>query len=141
MTEVNNEKLHIRLHVYDEEIEVTIKRSDEEFYRKAAKLITDRYNAYSQAYKGNSAENAAVFLGQQRYHRAFPGIGRPGDKIGIVKSHMILPGAWIDDVILPCCIIEHNKKTSLVPVDKRGFLDGGEWRTRTVDLPRVRRTL
>ena len=52
MSEVNNEKLHIRLHVYDEEIEVTIKRSDEEFYRKAAKLITDRYNAYSQAYKG-----------------------------------------------------------------------------------------
>ncbi len=30
MTEVNNEKLHIRLHVYDEEIEVTIKRSDEQ---------------------------------------------------------------------------------------------------------------
>ena len=48
MTEVNNEKLHIRLHVYDEEIEVTIRRSDEEFYRKAAKLITDRYNAYSR---------------------------------------------------------------------------------------------
>ena len=34
MSEVNNEKLHIRLHVYDEEIEVTIKRSDEEFYRQ-----------------------------------------------------------------------------------------------------------
>ncbi len=56
MSEVNNEKLHIRLHVYDEEIEVTIKRSDEEFYRKAAKLITDRYNAYSQAYKGKKYE-------------------------------------------------------------------------------------
>ena len=49
MAEVNNEKLHIRLHVYDEEIEATVKRSDEEFYRKAAKLITDRYNAYAQA--------------------------------------------------------------------------------------------
>ena len=57
MSEVNNEKLHIRLHVYDEEIEVTIKRSDEEFYRKAAKLITDRYNAYSQAYKGKKRGN------------------------------------------------------------------------------------
>ena len=57
MTEVNNEKLHIRLHVYDEEIEVTIKRTDEEFYRKAAKLITDRYNAYSQAYKGKKGEH------------------------------------------------------------------------------------
>ena len=52
MAEVNNEKLNIRLHVYDEEIQVTISRSDEELYRRAAKLITDRYNAYAQAYKG-----------------------------------------------------------------------------------------
>ena len=49
MAEVNNEKLNIRLHVYDEEIQVTISRSDEELYRRAAKLITDRYNAYAQA--------------------------------------------------------------------------------------------
>ena len=61
-TEVNNEKLHIRLHVYDEEIEVTIKRSDEEFYRKAAKLITDRYNAYSQAYKGKKGEHTIALM-------------------------------------------------------------------------------
>ena len=60
MTEVNNEKLHIRLHV--EEIEVTIKRSDEEFYRKAAKLITDRYNAYSQAYKGKKGEHTIALM-------------------------------------------------------------------------------
>ena len=62
MTEVNNEKLHISLHVYDEEIEVTIKRSDEEFYRKAAKLITDRYNAYSQAYKGKKGEHTIALM-------------------------------------------------------------------------------
>ena len=62
MTEVNNEKLHIRLHVYDEEVETTIKRSDEEFYRKAAKLITDRYNAYSQAYKGKKGEHTIALM-------------------------------------------------------------------------------
>ena len=62
MTEVNSERLHIRLHVYDEEIEVTIKRSDEEFYRKAAKLITDRYNAYSQAYKGKKGEHTIALM-------------------------------------------------------------------------------
>lgn len=50
-------KLHIRLHVYDEEIEVTVKREDEEYYRSAAKLITDRYNAYAQAYKGRKSEH------------------------------------------------------------------------------------
>ena len=62
MTEVNNEKLHIRLHVYDEEIEVTVKRSDEEYYRKAAKLITDRYNAYAQAYKGKKGEHTIALM-------------------------------------------------------------------------------
>ncbi|SFO51306.1 cell division protein ZapA [Prevotella sp. tf2-5] len=53
----DQDKLHIRLHVYDEEIEVTVKREDEEFYRAAAKLITDRYNAYAQAYKGRKNEH------------------------------------------------------------------------------------
>ena len=57
MAEVNKEKLHIKLHVYDEEIEVTVNREDEEFYRAAAKLITDRYNAYAQAYKGKKGEH------------------------------------------------------------------------------------
>lgn len=57
MAEVKNEKLHIRLHVYDEDIEVTINREDEAFYRAAAKLITDRYNAYAQAYKGRKSEH------------------------------------------------------------------------------------
>ena len=62
MAGVNNEKLHIKLHVYDEEIEVTINRSDEELYRKAAKLITDRYNAYSQAYKGKKTEHTIALM-------------------------------------------------------------------------------
>lgn len=62
MAEVNSEKLHIRLHVYDEEIEVTIPRADEEYYRKAAKLITDRYNAYAQAYKGRKGEHTIALM-------------------------------------------------------------------------------
>ena len=63
MPEVNNnEKLHIRLHVYDEEIEVTVDRADEELYRRAAKLITDRYNAYAQAYKGRKGEHTIALM-------------------------------------------------------------------------------
>ena len=62
MPEVNDEKLHIRLHVYDEEVEVTVNRSDEEYYRRAAKLITDRYNAYAQAYKGRTGEHTIALL-------------------------------------------------------------------------------
>ena len=55
-------KLHIRLHVYDEEIEVVINRKDEEFYRLAAKLITERYNAYAQAYKGRKGEHTISLM-------------------------------------------------------------------------------
>jgi len=62
MAEVDKEKLHIKLHVYDEEIEVTINREDEVYYRAAAKLITDRYNRYAQAYKGRKGDHTISLM-------------------------------------------------------------------------------
>ena len=62
MAEQNQDRLHIRLHVYDEEIEVVIKRDDEEYYRSAAKLITERYNAYAQAYKGRKSDHTIALM-------------------------------------------------------------------------------
>ena len=62
MTEGNKEKLNIRLHVYDEEIPVTINRDDEVYYRAAAKLITDRYNAYAQTYKGRKSDHTIALM-------------------------------------------------------------------------------
>ena len=62
MAEQNKDRLHIRLHVYDEEIEVVVKREEEEFYRAAGKLITDRYNAYSQAYKGRKTDHTIALM-------------------------------------------------------------------------------
>ena len=62
MPEVNKEKLNIRLHVYDEEIPVTINRDDEVYYRAAAKLITDRYNAYAQTYKGRKSDHTIALM-------------------------------------------------------------------------------
>ena len=62
MAEPNKEKLHIRLHVYDEEIEVTINREDEEYYRAAAKLITERYGAYSQVYKARKSDHTIALM-------------------------------------------------------------------------------
>ena len=62
MAEVNNEKLHTRLHGYNEDIEVTVNRQDEELYRNAAKLITDRYNAYAQAYRGKKSEHTISLM-------------------------------------------------------------------------------
>lgn len=62
MAEQNREKLHIRLHVYDEDIEVVIDRSDEEFYRSAAKLITERYNVYAKMYKGRKGDHTIALM-------------------------------------------------------------------------------
>ena len=62
MAEGYTEKQHIRLHVYDEEIDVTINRDDEPVYRAAAKLITDRYNAYAQAYKGRKSDHIIALM-------------------------------------------------------------------------------
>ena len=62
MAEQNKDRLHIRLHVYDEDIEVVINREDEEYYRSAAKLITDRYNAYAQAYKGRKSDHVISLM-------------------------------------------------------------------------------
>ena len=62
MAEQKTDRLHIRLHVYDEEVDVVIDREEEEFYRSAAKLITERYNAYSQAYKGRKSDHTIALM-------------------------------------------------------------------------------
>ena len=62
MAEQNTDRLHIRLHVYDEEIDVVINREEEEFYRSAAKLITERYNAYSGRYNGRKNDHTIALM-------------------------------------------------------------------------------
>lgn len=62
MGEETSDKLHIRLHVYDEEIEVVIDRPEEEYYRAAAKLITDRYNTYAKIYKGRKSDHTIALM-------------------------------------------------------------------------------
>ena len=56
-------KLNITLHVYDEEIRMVLhNREDEEYYRAAAKLISDRYGAYAQAYKGRKSDHTIALM-------------------------------------------------------------------------------
>ena len=62
MAEQNKDRLHIRLHVYDEEIEVVINREDDEYYRSAAKLITERYNGYAQRFKGRKTDHTIALM-------------------------------------------------------------------------------
>jgi cell division protein ZapA len=62
MAEQKQDRLHIRLHVYDEEIDVIVNREEEEFYRAAAKLITERYNAYSGHYNGRKSDHTIALM-------------------------------------------------------------------------------
>ena len=51
-----NEKLNIRLHVYDTDIPVKVNREEEFFYREAAKLISSTVNRYAERYKTKKSE-------------------------------------------------------------------------------------
>lgn len=63
MAEQRREECRIHLHVYDEEIEVVLAdRTEEEYYRAAAKLITDRYNIYAQRYKAHKSDHTIALM-------------------------------------------------------------------------------
>jgi cell division protein ZapA len=62
MAEQHQDKQHIRVHLYDEDIDVVVNRDEEPLYRAAAKLITDRYNAYAKAYKGRKSDHTVALM-------------------------------------------------------------------------------
>ena len=57
-----DDKLHIRLHVYDTELSVNVPLDDEEYYRSAAKLITDTVNTYSTLFKGKKGDKDIMYM-------------------------------------------------------------------------------
>ena len=62
MAEESKEKLNIKLHVYDKDIHVAINRNEEEFYRDAAKLITERYGVYNQMFKVSKSDQEIALM-------------------------------------------------------------------------------
>lgn len=62
MATESTERFRIRLHVYDEEIEVSIPRSEEEYFRAGAKLVTERYNQYAQAFNGSKSDHTIALF-------------------------------------------------------------------------------
>ena len=50
------------MHVYDENVDVAVSRDDEQYYRAAAKLITERYGAYAQVYKGRKSDHTIALM-------------------------------------------------------------------------------
>jgi len=61
MTDENN-KLHIRLHVYDTTIPVNVLPEDEPYYRNAAKIITETVNVYSDVYRTKKSEKEILYM-------------------------------------------------------------------------------
>ncbi|WP_314696832.1 cell division protein ZapA [uncultured Prevotella sp.] len=57
-----DDKLNIRLHVYDAELPVKVPREDEEYYRSAAKLVTDTINVYSTRFKGKKGDKEILYM-------------------------------------------------------------------------------
>lgn len=56
------ERLNIRLHVYDTDIPVKIMPEDEPFCRNAARLITEKVNAFSDMYRSTRSEKEILYM-------------------------------------------------------------------------------
>lgn len=56
------DKLLIRLHVYDTDLSVRIPREDEEYYRKSAKQIDDIVNSYTKIFKGRKSDKEILYM-------------------------------------------------------------------------------
>ena len=62
MAEQEQDKLLIRLQVYDTDLSVRIPREDEEYYRKSAKLIDDIVNSYAKIFKGRKSDKEILYM-------------------------------------------------------------------------------
>lgn len=56
------DKLNIRLHIYDTDMSVRINRADEEMYRNAATNITEAVGNYTSYYKGLKSEKEILYM-------------------------------------------------------------------------------
>lgn len=58
----DEQKLNIRLHIYDTDMSVKINRADEEMYRNTAALITEVVGNYTDYYKGLKSEKEILYM-------------------------------------------------------------------------------
>jgi cell division protein ZapA len=55
-------KIDVALQLYDEELEVTINEEEKERYMAAAEYVTQKYNAYAQAYNGKKSDHTISLM-------------------------------------------------------------------------------
>lgn len=62
MSDSNNDKLHINLHIYDTDLPVNVIREEEYLYREAAKIINNTINTYAGLYKGRTGDKEILYM-------------------------------------------------------------------------------
>ena len=62
MNAMAEDKLHIKLHVYDMDISVNVLREDEIYYRRAAKLIDETVNTYAKVFKNRKEIKEILYM-------------------------------------------------------------------------------
>ena len=60
-TRQDDSKLNITLHLYDTDMAVKVYRDEEEYYRNAAKLISDVMNTYASLLRGKRSEKQILY--------------------------------------------------------------------------------
>ncbi len=62
MSESEQNKINIRLHIYDTDIMVRVPRDEEPLYRKDAELINELMNAYYANFKGIKGDKEITYF-------------------------------------------------------------------------------
>ena len=56
------EKLRIRLHMYETDLMVNVPQEKEPYYRAAAKQVTETVNTYAKIYQGKKTHNDILYM-------------------------------------------------------------------------------
>lgn len=56
------EKLRIKLHLYETDLMVNVPREEEQYYRAAAKQVTETVNTYAKIYQGKKIHNDVMYM-------------------------------------------------------------------------------
>lgn len=56
------EKLRIKLHLYETDLMVNVPREEEQYYRAAAKQVTETVNTYAKIYQGKKTRNDVMYM-------------------------------------------------------------------------------
>lgn len=56
------DKLRIKLHLYETDLMVNVPREEEQYYRAAAKQVTETVNTYAKIYQGKKTHNDVMYM-------------------------------------------------------------------------------